>query len=100
MPKKEIQEKTGLQPPELHNFQFRLRGHDQDIWVGEWMETTEEKAFTRARKACKRMELPGWTLTCVTTGTSLPLVKLIGERDPQELAPYAPSKGRKVSKFV
>lgn len=56
--------------PAPRDFVFRLQGHGQDIDAGTFRAETEEKAFKEARKGCKRFELPGWRLVCVTTGTS------------------------------
>lgn len=86
--------------PETKTFTFRLKGHDQDLPVGAFEAYEEARAFSEAFKHTKRFELPGWTLYCVETGTSLPVVKLMGYKDEDTLLPYEAKKGKRISKRV
>lgn len=65
------------QPKARNPYTFRLRGHGQDVPVGQWVEESEQKAFKKAFTACKNFELPGWVLFCVETGTGQAVVEFI-----------------------
>lgn len=84
----------------LKHWSFRIIGHGHDLPAGEFRAMDEDRAFEAAFKACKRFELPGWTLRCVETGTSLPVVKLTGRTNDTTLTPYEKKRGRVIAKRV
>jgi hypothetical protein len=57
---------------ELKEFHFQLLGDGRVIDAAPVMAENEEKAFREARRQCRRLSLPGWSLRCTDTGTAQP----------------------------
>lgn len=80
--KRQIDPKTGMPLPlPRFDFSFRLIGHGQDLDGGTYNAEDEEMAFKQARRKCSFLELPGWSLRCIETGTTVGAVEVYDETD-------------------